>query len=103
MSLWIWILAACAIAYATKLVGYLLPERWLETPWVSTLSHGVTVGLLASLVATNAFLTGTSVSLDARLVALLAAGVALVLRAPFLAVVVVGAAAAALARLAGLA
>ena len=60
MSLWIWILAACAIAYATKLVGYLLPERWLETPWVSTLSHGVTVGLLASLVATNAFLTGTS-------------------------------------------
>ena len=103
MSLWIWILAACAIAYATKLVGYLLPERWLETPWVSPLSHGVTVGLLASLVATNAFLTGTSVSLDARLVALLAAGVALVLRAPFLAVVVVGAAAAALARLAGLA
>ena len=70
MSLWIWILAACAIANATKLVGYLLPERWLETPWVSTLSHGVTVGLLASLVATNAFLTGTSVSLDARLVAL---------------------------------
>ena len=54
-------------------------------------------------MATNAFLTGTSVSLDARLVALLAAGVALVLRAPFLAVVVVGAAAAALARLAGLA
>ena len=55
MTMWLWILAACAIAYATKLVGYLLPERWLESPWVTRLSHGVTVGLLASLVATNAF------------------------------------------------
>ncbi|MHA6523788.1 AzlD domain-containing protein [Tessaracoccus sp. G1721] len=103
MTMWLWVLAACAIAYATKLVGYLLPERWLESPWVTRLSHGVTVGLLASLVATNAFVTGTAVALDARVVALLAAGLALVLRAPFLAVVVIGAAAAALARLAGLA
>ncbi len=30
MTMWLWIMAACAIAYATKLVGYLLPERWLE-------------------------------------------------------------------------
>ena len=96
MTMWLWILAACAIAYATKLVGYLLPERWLESPWVTRLSHGVTVGLLASLVATNAFVTGTAITLDARVVAL-------ILRAPFLAVVVIGAVAAALARLAGLA
>ncbi|HSO69270.1 MAG TPA: AzlD domain-containing protein [Arachnia sp.] len=101
--MWLWILAACAIAYLTKLIGYLLPERWLENPWVATLSHGVTVGLLASLVATNAFLSGTSITVDARVVALIAAGVALFLRAPFLAVVVIGAAAAALARLAGIA
>ena len=103
MTMWLWILAACAIAYLTKLIGYLLPERWLENPWVATLSHGVTVGLLASLVATNAFLSGTSITVDARVVALIAAGVALFLRAPFLAVVVIGAAAAALARLAGIA
>ena len=102
MTMWLWILAACAIAYLTKLVGYLLPERWLENPWVATLSHGVTVGLLASLVATNAFVSGTAVALDARAVALLAAAVALVLRAPFLLVVMVGAVAAALARLGGL-
>lgn len=103
MTMWLWILAACVIAYLTKLVGYLLPERWLENPWVATLAHGVTVGLLASLVATNAFVSGTAIALDARAVALLAAAVALVLRAPFLLVVVVGAVAAALARLAGLA
>ncbi|KYF63795.1 branched-chain amino acid transporter AzlD [Sorangium cellulosum] len=103
MNLWLWILAACAIAYVTKLVGYLLPASWLENPWVSTLSHGVTVGLLASLVAVNTFVSGTSIVLDARVVALGAAAVALLVRAPYLVVVVVGAAAAALARLAGMA
>lgn len=102
MSLWLWILAACAIAYATKLVGYLLPARWLENVWVSRLAHGVTVGLLASLVAVNAFVSGTQISLDARVVALAAAAVALLLRAPYLVVVVVGGVAAAVARLAGL-
>lgn len=103
MTMWLWILAACAIAYATKFVGFLLPASWLENPWVSKLAHGVTVGLLASLVAVNTFVSGTAVRLDARAVALGAAAVALLLRAPFLLVVVVGGVAAALARLAGLA
>ena len=46
-------------------------------------------------------MTGTSLVLDARLVALAAAAIALWLKAPYLVVVVVGAAAAALTRLAG--
>lgn len=99
MTLWIWILAACAIAFATKFVGYLLPEKWLENPWVLPLSQGVTVGLLASLVASNTFIDGTSIVFDARIAALLAAAVALLLRAPYLVVVIVGAVAAALTRL----
>lgn len=103
MTLWVWILAACAIAFFTKFVGFLLPEKWLENPWVTTLAHGVTVGLLASLVAVNTFVSGQTLTLDARVVALTAAAVALLLRAPYLVVVVVGAGAAALARLAGLA
>lgn len=101
MNLWWWILAAAAIAYATKMVGYLVPSAWLESPWVLRLSSTVTVGLLAALVMTNTFVSGTAVVLDARVVALAAAAVALVLRAPFLLVVVIGAAAAALARLIG--
>lgn len=101
MSLWGWILVAAAIAYATKFVGYLVPATWLESPWVLRISSTVTVGLLAALVVTNAFTSGTAVALDARVVALAAAAVALVLRAPFLLVVVIGAAAAALARLIG--
>ena len=99
MTTWLWILAACAIAYLTKLIGYLLPERWLENPWVLPLSQGVTVGLLASLVAMNTFIDGASVVVDARLAALAAAAIALALRAPFLAVVAIGAVAAALTRL----
>lgn len=96
-----WILAAAAIAYGTKFVGYLVPASWLESPWVSRLSSTVTVGLLAALVMSNTFGAGAQVVLDARAVALGAAAVALVLRAPFLLVVLVGAAASALARLVG--
>ena len=103
MTTWAWILAACGVAYLTKLAGYLLPRRWLDQPWVTSASHVVTVGLLASLVVVNAVVSGTVLVLDARLAALGAAAVALWLRAPYLVVVVAGAAAAALARLSGLA
>jgi hypothetical protein len=50
----------------------------------------------------NAVAAGASVALDARLAALAVAAVALLLRLPFLAVVVLGAAAAAALRWAGI-
>jgi branched-subunit amino acid transport protein len=59
--------------------------------------------LLAALVATAALGSGQQLVLDARLVGLGAAAVALLLRAPVLLVVVVAAAAAAAARLIGVA
>ncbi len=101
-ELWLWVLAACAIAYLTKLSGYLLPDAWLDRPWVKTLSAGVTVGLLTSLVVVNTVVTGTAIVIDARVAALAVAAVALWLRAPYLIVVLAGAVAAALARMAGL-
>ncbi|MCI6573878.1 MAG: AzlD domain-containing protein [Actinomycetaceae bacterium] len=90
--MWWWILAACAIAFATKLVGFLVPEKVLERPAVEHVAAVVTVGLLASLVATNAFSSGHAVVLDARCAALAVAVVALSFRVPFLAVVILGAA-----------
>ena len=102
MTLWWWILGACAIAYATKMAGYLLPDHWLDRPWVQTLSNGMTVGLLPALVVTNTLVTGVTLQLDARAVALLAAAFALWFRAPYLVVVLVGGVAAALARMGGL-
>jgi hypothetical protein len=31
MSLWFWLLLACVLAYAWKLVGYFVPARFLGT------------------------------------------------------------------------
>jgi len=101
VSLWGWILAACALAYLTKLAGYLVPARWMKNPRMSRVAATLTIGLLASLTVVNTFASGQQLVLDARLGALAAAALALVLRAPFLVVVIAGAAAAALLRLAG--
>lgn len=102
MSLTGWILVAAASAFGLKLSGYLLPQRWLEGPVVSDLAGALTVGLLASLTALNALGSGQALSLDSRLLALAAAGLALWWRAPYIIVVLLGALAAALGRLAGL-
>lgn len=98
MLLWGWLLLACAVAYATKLAGYLVPSRWLENERMTRVAGTLTIGLLASLTAMNAFSAGQALALDARAAALLAAAIALWLRVPFLGVVVVGAATAALLR-----
>lgn len=100
MTIWAWILLASAVAYATKLSGYLVPARFLENPHMTRMAGTLTIGLLASLTAMNAFSVGQALVLDARAAALLAAGMALWFRMPFLVVVIVGAATAALVRIA---
>jgi len=102
MSLWFWILLAVAAAYVIKLSGYLLPRKLLDRPVVIRLAMGLTVGLLASLTILNTVGKGQAIVLDSRLLALGAAAIALWLKAPYLVVVLVGAIAAALGRLAGL-
>ncbi|WP_313343113.1 AzlD domain-containing protein [Stenotrophomonas sp.] len=101
MSLWGWLLLACAAAYAIKLAGWRVPARWLESPRMSRVAGTLTIGLLASLTAMNAVASGAAVALDARLGALAVAAIALLLRLPFLLVVVLGAVAAAMLRWAG--
>lgn len=101
MSLWFWLMIAVVLAYATKLLGYLVPAKVLANPRMQHVAGTLTIGLLASLTVVNAAASGTSVVLDARLGALVAAAIALWLKAPFLVVVLVGAAAAAGLRLLG--
>lgn len=101
MSLWLWLLLACLFAYAWKLMGYLVPASLLRNPRMSRVAGTMTIGLLAALTIVNAVASGQALVFDARLGALAAAGVALFFRAPFLVVVVAGAGAAALLRLAG--
>jgi uncharacterized membrane protein len=99
MSLWSWIVLACAAAFVTKYLGYAVPARWLRNPRMTHVAGCMTVALLASLTVMNTLAAGSQLVLDGRLVALGVAAMALWLRAPFLLVVVLGAASAALVRL----
>jgi len=99
MSLWAWIVLGCVAAWAIKFAGYLVPVRWLESPRMNRVAGCLTIGLLASLTAMNTVSAGQGLAFDARIGALLVAAVALMLRLPFLLVVIAGAAAAAVIRL----
>lgn len=101
MSGWAVVLVACGACYALKLAGHLVPARLVRHPEVARSAALLTVALLAALVVVQTLSTGARLAVDARVVALGAAAVALALRAPFLVVVVVAAAVAAGLRAAG--
>ncbi len=98
--MWTAVLVACAGCYVLKLAGLSLPERVLSHATVERVADLIPVALLAALVAVQAFASGTALTLDARALGLGFAVVALLLRMPFLVVVVGAAVVAALARLA---
>lgn len=89
--------------YLLKVTGYVIPERVLESERLRRLTSLLPIALLAALVAVQTFSTGTALEIDARVAGVAAAIVALILRAPFLVVVLVAAATAALLRAGGLA
>lgn len=97
--MWTAIVLAGVGCYVLKLAGLSLPERVLSHPTVERVADLIPVALLAALVAVQVFSGGSGLSLDARVLGLGFAVVALLLRAPFLVVVVGAAAVAALARL----
>lgn len=90
-------------AYLLKLSGYVIPERVLDNPRLRRLTAILPIALLAALVGVQTFSTGNALQVDARVAGLAAAIVALALRAPFLVVILVAAATAAVLRGAGLA
>ncbi len=91
MSLWTWVLLASAACFALKLVGHLLPAHLLERPLVAHLAAMVTAGLLAALVVVQTVADGPRLVVDARVAAVAVAALALLLRAPFIVVVALGA------------
>ena len=97
--MWTAILLACAGCYLLKLAGLSLPQRVLAHPTVERVADLIPVALLAALVAVQVFSDARSLTVDARVLGLGFAVVALLLRAPFLVVVVGAAVVAALARL----
>lgn len=92
--LWIAVIAASLASFVQKWLGYQVPSEVLERPRVARVTRLLPIALLGALVAVQTATDGTAIVADARLAAVGVAAVLLVLRAPFL-VVVIGAAAAA--------
>lgn len=86
------------MVFSWKLIGHVLPQRE-HSPVVRKLTDGITVALLAALVAIQGFASGQGLQLDERFPALVLAAALLLLRAPFIVVVIAAGALAALLRL----
>jgi branched-subunit amino acid transport protein len=97
--IWAPVLVASAACYLIKLAGLSLPQRFLQDARVQRTVPLLPVALLAALIAINTFSTGAHLVVDARAAAIAVAGVAVLLRAPFLVVVASAAGTAALVRL----
>jgi branched-subunit amino acid transport protein len=96
---WAALLVGAAGCYLLKLAGLSVPAKVLENPLVERVADLMPVALLSALIGVQVLGDGSRLVLDARLVGLGVAVVALLLRAPFIVVVFSAALAAALVRL----
>ncbi|MEP6851874.1 MAG: AzlD domain-containing protein [bacterium] len=98
---WTVVVTTVVGCYLLKLAGYVVPQRLLTDGRARRLVELVPVALLAALVVVEAFALGRHVTFDAaRTAGVAVAAVAIWRRAPFLVVVVLAGAVAALLRLA---
>ena len=102
MNLWTTVLLASGLAFVLKFMGYVVPHQTLDHPVVSKVTAMLPVALLSALVVVQTF-TGAdgALTLDARAAGVAVAVTALLLRAPFLVVVILAAATAATLRALG--
>lgn len=100
---WILVLAVGLATVGLKATGpLLLGGRQLPAPVLGVVGL-MAPALLAALIATNTLASGQQLVVDARLLGVAAAGVAVLLRAPVIVVVAVAAIVTAVARAAGIA
>lgn len=97
--IWVAVLVAAVGCYLLKLAGLSVPPGVLERPVVARIADLLPVALLSALVGVQVLGSGQHLVIDARVVGLGCAFVALMLRAPFIVVVLVAALSAALVRL----
>ena len=100
--MWPTVLIASGAAFALKFLGYVVPQRYFDTPLARTITLLIPVALLSALIGLWTFVDGNHIAVDARAVGLLAALIALLLRAPFLVAIIAAAATAAFVRALGL-
>jgi len=97
--MWAAIAVTAVGCYLLKVAGLSVPASVLQHPLVHRVADLMPVALLAALVAVQVVATGPELTLDARVAGLAAAVVALLLRAPFIVVVLAAALTAAVLRL----
>ena len=100
--IWAAVLIGSLGCYLEKLFGFILPPSLLDRPMIRSVAALLPIAMLSALVAVQTFGSGQSLVIDARLAGVAVAVVALVFRAPFLAVVLAAAITAALLRATGL-
>ena len=93
------LLALAAGTYMLKAAAPLLLGDRQLAPWLQRLASLLPASLLAALVAVSTFTADGAMTVDARMAGLVAAATALMLRAPFVLVVLLAAATTALVRL----
>lgn len=101
--MWFAVLAGAAGCYALKYVGSVIPAQVLEQPRVKKIVVLLPISLLSALVAVQTFASSQTLTIDARVPALVAATVALRFKTPFILVVLTAAVTAAALRYFGLA
>jgi hypothetical protein len=97
---WTYVLVACGLCLAVKTAGYVVPARLVDRPVITRVGLLLPVSLLAALAALDTVTSGSHLVFDARLPAMVVAGIAVWRRAPFIVVVVLAALTAAVWRLA---
>ncbi len=98
--IWTAVLTGAVGCYLLKLAGLSVPDRVLDNAHVKRVAALLPIALLAALAATQTVTDGRDLGFEARLPGVAVAIVAVLLRAPFIAVVAAAAATAALVRLA---
>lgn len=100
MNGWLAIAIGSLAVFSWKFLGYLLPAKLLESKTLSRLANYLTIALLAGLVGVQTFAGQNQLEFDARVPAVIVAAVLLKLKAPFIGIVILAGATAALLRLA---
>ena len=91
LTLWIVLGATSALCFAIKLLGHLVPERWLANDRLQRINSLIPIALLSALVVAQGVVVKTHVVIDHRLAGLAVALAALLAKAPFPVVVVAAA------------
>ena len=82
-TLWLGVIGTSVIAYALKISGHSVPEKFLSHPLIKRINLLIPIALLSALVAVQSVTIKSAIVIDHRLVGLAAAIIALIFKAPF--------------------